>query len=387
MIDSQPSASRPRNPRVTARRIQPSRRDGSPRASKPDGSRWKVQLELAPAEIALVYRQGLARGAEVCRRGTHEWRPLVTTPELRAALEGRGSWPDSESGPSSSAAVTLAQSLALDDPGLARLLLAPRALSLPSFAMPPPPPVVHFELPLASARPRIDSVPDSAVTQPFPRPLPLLVPAPLRSEPPPAASYTVAAVHARPSELSFVAALSIAATLVAAVIAQRASHWGEARAKIEPADATAHAPSKLASPMPVARAVAMPISAPASSIPVVNMGALPVERPGLGLLTSAASGSSTSRSRASTNSAGGLDRASFARALAGAARAARGCGEGPVHTQIVATFGPSGVPRSVQFASAPPPAALRSCVLSAVARARVAPFTGDPVTVSKSLNW
>jgi len=30
---------------------------------------------------------------------------------------------------------------------------------------------------------------------------------------------------------------------------------------------------------------------------------------------------------------------------------------------------------------------MRSCVLSAVARTRVTPFLGDPVTVSKSLSW
>jgi hypothetical protein len=30
---------------------------------------------------------------------------------------------------------------------------------------------------------------------------------------------------------------------------------------------------------------------------------------------------------------------------------------------------------------------MRSCVLSAVARTRVTPFVGDPVTVSKSLSW
>jgi hypothetical protein len=30
---------------------------------------------------------------------------------------------------------------------------------------------------------------------------------------------------------------------------------------------------------------------------------------------------------------------------------------------------------------------LRSCMLNAVARSRVAPFEGDPVTVSKTLRW
>ena len=86
MIDSQPSASQPRNSRVPSRRQTVHRPKPVSRQVLGSGARWKVQLELAPAEIALVYRQGLAHGAEVRRHGTQEWRPLVTTPELRAAL-------------------------------------------------------------------------------------------------------------------------------------------------------------------------------------------------------------------------------------------------------------------------------------------------------------
>jgi len=45
------------------------------------------------------------------------------------------------------------------------------------------------------------------------------------------------------------------------------------------------------------------------------------------------------------------------------------------------------VPSSVHFGAASPPAGLRSCILSAVARSRVTPFIGEPVTVSKNLSW
>jgi hypothetical protein len=308
----------------------------------PSKPRWKVQLELAPAEIALVYRQGLARGAEVCRRGTHEWRPLVTTPELRTALVGRSSWPDIE------------------------------------HAVLVPPPVPSF--------------PDSAVTQPLPKrslpPPPVFreprahdsnseLPAAVTSVPPPA----VPVRHARSSELSLVAVLSFAATLGAALLAQKASHWTEVRAPIAPArPAGALARAALAGPaQPSVWSVSL-----ASGAPVVMLHDLPLEQRGA---AASVSFKGTGRGVASSPAPSGGGRGDFARAMANAARAAQSCGEGPVHTQIVATFAPSGVPSSVHFGSAPPPAALRSCVLSAVARSRVSPFEGDPVTVSKTLSW
>jgi hypothetical protein len=309
----------------------------------PSKPRWKVQLELAPAEIALVYRQGLARGAEVCRRGTQEWRPLVTTPELRTALVGRSSWPDIE-----------------------HAVLAPRDKP---------------------------SLPDSAVTQPLPTrslpPPPVMpkppgahdthseLPAAVTSVPPPA----LAMQRARSYELSLVAVLSFAATLGAALLAQQASHWTEVRAQISDARPAG------ASARPVFSGSVQPSvwsGSVVSSAPVVMLHDLPIEQRGG---VAGAPFKSTGRGVASAATASGGGRGDFARAMAQAARAAQGCGEGPVHTQVVATFARSGVPSSVHFGSAPPPAALRSCVLSAVARSRVAPFEGDPVTVSKTLNW
>jgi hypothetical protein len=310
----------------------------------PSKPRWKVQLELAPAEIALVYRQGLARGAEVCRRGTHEWRPLVTTPELRPALVGRSSWPDIE-----------------------------HAVLIP---------------------PRVSTVPDSAVTQPLPTralppppvlPQPLTVhdshselPAAVTSVPPPALSVR----HARSSELSLVAVLSFVATLGAALFAQHASHWTEARAQITSGRPASAPPAHAVSSGTVEPAVWA--GSVTGNAPVVTVHDLPLEQRGVLTAAPPIKGAGRSASPSSTNGGGRND---FARAMAQAAHSAQGCGEGPVHTQVVATFAPSGVPSSVHFGSAPPPAALRSCVLSAVARARVSPFEGDPVTVSKTLSW
>jgi hypothetical protein len=72
-------------------------------------------------------------------------------------------------------------------------------------------------------------------------------------------------------------------------------------------------------------------------------------------------------------------------ALAQVARAASGCGErgGPV--RVVVTFANSGVARSIQVSGEDLPAPTRSCMIGAASRARVPAFTGDPVTVAKTL--
>ena len=337
--------------------------------SAPSKPRWKVQLELAPAEIALVYRQGLARGAEVCRRGTQDWRPLVTTPELRTALVGRTSWPDIE--------ITEVTTVRPQPP-------LP-SIQPPESAVTQPLPTRAWPQPRAWSEPR--AWPEPQVMHDSHSELPVAV----TSVPPPAPVR-----HARSSELSLVAVISFAATLGAALLAQNASHWTEVRATIASAHpASAPRPLFAGTPQPSVWSVER-----AAGAPVVTLHDLPVERGG-----GSSSGSASTSGPASTSASAsvafkgtgrgapapkpssGGGRGQLARAMAQAARSAQGCGEGPVHTQVVATFAPSGVPNSVHFGSSPPPAALRSCVLSAIARSRVAPFEGDPITVSKTLSW
>jgi hypothetical protein len=203
------------------------------------------------------------------------------------------------------------------------------------------------------------------------------LPAAVTSVPPP----MLPVLHARSSELSLVAVLSFAATLGAALLAQQASHWTEVRAQIASARPASAAPSPVFAGS-LQRSV-WSESVP-SSAPVVLLHDLPLEQRGAGAAGAPFKG--TGRGVASSPASGG-GRGEFARAMGNAARSAQSCGEGPVHTQVVATFAPSGVPSSVHFGSTPPPTALRSCVLSAVARSRVSPFEGEPVTVSKTLNW
>lgn len=448
MIQTQPSVSRPRNPRapVPPRRPAVMRRSAASRPDLSEVSRWKVQLELAPSEIAFVYRKGLARGAEVCRRGTHEWRPLVTTPELREALAARASLAEMiEQAPPPGSALTLSQTLAISDPSLSALMLAQRSTHLPKSTPPPPPPAVGKSTPPGAAlapraaptstlvnaetlpalrqpKPLInrDSVPDWEDTpllpvRILPPPvMPRLSPPIRRQVTPPTAqplspteqvlSPTTAQrlatlpslraradqptepviVHARPIELWLSAAVAVVVTLLVTAVTLRA--------EAPRLNALISTNARPVHPAPRAPRPAAPArdSAP-SAIPIVYFHDLPVEG---GRVTSSSASTSpqpsqvTSRGAAAPHGApsAGPDRASLARALGSAAAAARSCGDGPVSAQVVVTFGPSGVARNIHF-SAPPPVALRSCVLNAVARTHVAPFSGEPVTVSKTLRW
>jgi len=259
---------------------------------------------------------------------------------------------------------------------------------------------------------RIEHEPDTAVTHPLPtRVLPAPPPRvlPLMDSEPGAASFTPVVMHARSTELSVVALLSAVVTFGAVLFAQHAAHWGEARAQI-----SERAPSKAAeqSELPLTTHAALSPSWAAtltSNIPVVRLRDLPLEHGGGSRIeyersapaprieyersapaSRAVTHASASRAAPAPTPAaapGPADRAELARALARAAASARNCGDGPVQAQIVATFAPSGVPSSVHFGGSSPPTAMRSCVLSAVARVRVTPFVGEPVTVSKSLSW
>jgi hypothetical protein len=253
-------------------------------------------------------------------------------------------------------------------------------------------------------------------TRVLPQPPPVRV-LPLMDSEPGAASFTPVVMHARSTELSVVAFLSAVVTFGAVLFAQHAAHWGEARAQIrERAPRQAAEQSEL--PMTTHAAPSPSWAATlTSNIPVVRLRDLPLEhggatrveyerptpapRPeversggggrGAARVSRAASAPAPVRAAApgpvAAAAPGPADRAELARALARAAASARNCGEGPVQAQIVATYAPSGVPSSVHFGAASPPAGMRSCVLSAVARTRVTPFVGEPVTVSKSLSW
>ena len=344
-----------------------------------------MQLDLAPAEIAFVFRQGLAHGAEVCRRGSHEWRPLVTTPELQRLLALRASSPE------------LLESLMTRPPRQA-----------PKSAPPPPPPLIEPTtvptLAVPVPAPRMDSIPDwedtlprsrhvvavSATPEPLHTPLTpaaIVEPAPARtqSEAPTSLAVESASVfargHARPLELSLVAVAAVGITLAFSAFILRASAPNPRTLTTVVTLPAAHAENANAESSSSVSGAA-PESAAPSGIPVVTVRDLPFEGGKASVSTRLASAVSAARYDPSS----GPNRASLARALGGAAAAARNCGAGPVTAQVVVTYAPSGVARNIHFTSAPP-IAMRSCVLNAVARAHVPPFVGDPVTVSKTLRW
>lgn len=84
---------------------------------------------------------------------------------------------------------------------------------------------------------------------------------------------------------------------------------------------------------------------------------------------------------------GPADVREIARAVAQAARAATACGMSPQSGRVAITFSPSGAVRSVQMEEAFAEREVGACVLRAMGRARVTAFSGEPVTVRKSLRW
>jgi hypothetical protein len=396
-----PSASRPRNPRVPPRRRLEARQDLGAT------SRWKVQLELAPAEIALVYRQGLARGAEVCRRGTQEWRPLVTTPELRPALSARSTLRSLNDATRSTlppaptvtmtrtTQTTRTQTVRISDPSLAALVLTRRPSSPPAAIVPRPPAVIARPLapepsPFAAAFASA-VVPELTPAQLLPGPAPFLLPAPARGK---ALGFTRLVQHARPAELTLAAVVAALLTLYMTLLALRP--W---RSHAEPATHAEQSAVRLALPGSDSVPASRPLDfGPGANIPVVTVHDLPVEGHGApsapgasGAPASSPAGASASGVSASFAAAAGtsegVDAGALGRAMTLAGRVAKSCGPGPVSAQIVATFAPSGSMRSVHFGAGAPPVELRSCVLRAMSRARVKPFQGGPVTVSKTLRW
>ncbi len=385
MIDSQPSASggsRPHHARVPPRRQAGSRRSNEARA--PSGARWKVQLELDPAEIALVYRQGLAHGAEVCRRGTHEWRPLLTTLELRPALSARASLPSLSELLDEATPPVPTQPSEIRDPSLASLVLARRPAHAPASIAPRPPAVITARprLPERGAKsvlPRSALAPHSAPPAPAPTLRAPSIEASVRAR---ASILTWLAEHARPAELTLVAGIAVLLTLTASLLAERARSAQAASSRWDGSSGLASAPPTTFAELKT-RAVEL---GPDPAIPVVAVRDLPLE----GRAITAAAGPialASALNVGSSTPAAGADAGALARVLALASRIARGCGSAPVHAQVVVTFAPSGVVRALHFGAAAPPLALRSCVLSAIARARVKPFRGGPVTVSKTLRW
>jgi hypothetical protein len=309
--------------------------------------RWSVKLELGDDEIAKLYGQGMARGAVVWKKGMLEWRPLLITPELSGLLRRTR--------------ITLTETPAL--PTLAQLAAPLEEPTLPRAARVPfePPPELL-------EKPAVPSVAPTALD---------VEPSPSTSRP------------RRPIELALVAAGAFALAWLGHTALNPRSPAAAAPPAAPQVAAAAAAPAPACEP----QAAAPTTLTSSSGIPTVSVADLPLmgaKGVSATTLASTPSGSGrAARSHASSGSGaspgGRPSRSDLVAALSQVAQAAGGCGErgGPV--RVVVSFANSGVARSVQVSGADLPSTTRSCMIGAASRARVPAFTGEPVTVSKTL--
>jgi hypothetical protein len=312
--------------------------------------RWSVRLELGDDDIAKLYGQGMTRGAVVWKKGMVEWRPLLITPELSGLLRRTRT--------------TLTETPPV--PYVSEELTVPRPPRVPENMAAPlaPPPAAQ----------NVDSVPPESEVRRFTT----VAPTALDVDPPRTSSR-------RGVEL---AAVAVAAFALAWLTHSR---FEESSTKVA-ASASLSAPAAVApvsSACEPAATASKEQSSSGSSIPTVAVADLPLAGRGTSSLIYASTGSAKSSAstpratHASDNSR--PSRSDLVGALGQVARAAGGCGERGGPARVVITFAPSGVARSIQVSGSGLPSQTRSCIIGAASRARVPAFSGDPVTVSKTL--
>lgn len=289
--------------------------------------RWSLRVELKDDEIAKLYAQGLTRGALVWRAGMPEWRPLLITPELSRLLH--------------STPIRLKD---VGDPVFDEEVTLPRPARVPQGLI--------IEEPVAEKGREVPTVAPTALT--------------VRAPSPPR----------RRGELVGVAVLGFA-------LAWFMRGTTEPEPLIPAPVAAAQPPAPVAAAPPV-----QPTEAPpASTIPLLSLAELPVlgARGEAGRVTTAGLRTSVAPRRRAAESADGPSRGELAAALGRVAGVASGCGERPGPVRVVISFAPSGVARSIKVSGQGLPSSVRSCIIGAASRARVASFSGDPVTVAKTL--
>jgi hypothetical protein len=281
----------------------------------------------------------MTRGAVVWKKGMVEWRPLLITPELSGLLRRTR--------------------ITLDDPPQTTLML-PQYTSAPSLG---------DEVTL----PRPAGVPREAADEGEQRaPISTVAPTALDVEASPKPKSR------RPFELAAVAA----AAFVLAWLGHATLHPdvnGAAPAPVAAVAASPAAPSACGPSTNVSTVLA------STGIPTVSIADLPLAGAKGTATVEARGGASRGSARTARSSSDVPSRSDLVGALSRVAGAASGCGErgGPV--RVVVTFANSGVARSIQVSGADLPAPTRSCIIGAASRARVPAFSGEPVTVAKTL--
>ncbi len=308
----------------------------APPAAPALSERWSVRLELGENEIAKLYGQGMTRGAVVWKKGMVEWRPLLITPELSGLLHRTR--------------ITL-----IDSPARAtELPPVELATAADGFTLPRP------------ARLPSDVVQESLAKPKFATIAPLAI------------DVEVPAKRGRSVEL------------VAVAVAAFALAWlGHGRLHPQPSGASTPALARAVAAAPVCEPAQPATTLASSAIPTIAVADLPL----VGAATATATHATTATTRSgashpsshSSSASGGPSHAALLGAMSQVAQAASGCGErgGPV--RVVVSFTNSGVARSIRVSGSDLPASTRSCMIGAASRARVPAFSGDPVTVAKTL--
>jgi len=284
--------------------------------------RWSVQLELSDEEIAKLYSQGLTHGAVVWKKGMAEWRPLLITAELADLLR--------------------------------RTRRALTQAPLPATA---------------GALPRPARLPSDFPAELANRPVTPITVAPTAIDVPPA----------KPRRSVELAAVALAAFALAWLGRDRLAMRSHGADGAEQSAAVTSAP--LAPICEPANATARVAAAERSNIPTLSIADLPL----LGAASPASGTHARIKGPRAQPSDAGPGRAQLLAALSQVARSASSCGErgGPV--RLVMSFGSTGVARGIRVSGSDLPAATRSCIIRAASRAHVPAFSGDPVTIGKTL--
>lgn len=409
----------------------------------PSAPAWHVHLELRPEELVVLHRLGFTGGALAWREGMREWQPLRVGENGMAERESGGSEPPPPvAGSEAPRRPSIFSHGPHSTPPLAQPMAVPLVKLRAQAEMLPPPPPVEPRAFSVDHDEQSGAIPRFALSEPELSPalvgeLPELKPYDLKpsSIPPGVALDTLPRPPTRSTGskalwLGAAALVALSASNGALVSALLWSLRHDARpsamaAKLTAAAKDAQDPS--ACPIPSGRpAKEEPASpAPAASSEVSALGTHPVSIEQLPLASATtASATETESAEANTSATSRRwrgrrasarrsspaheaahqhidsavapaelaannppDRQAMAQAVGRAAGAAASCAGGPQNGRVALTFAPSGNVQSVALVQGFGDAEINSCVLRAMGRAHVKAFSGEVITVQKTLSW
>lgn len=408
---------------------------------------WHVHLELRPEELVVLHRLGFTGSALAWREGMREWQPLRVGGESglteRESLGLAGEQSELVADVEAPRRPMIFSHGPHTAPPLAQPMAVPLVKVRPTPEILPPPPPVEPRIPFAEPlEPQSGAMPRYALTDvELSPPLmgdmlqelkPSSIPpgVALDSLPRPALRST----GSKALWLGAAALVALSASNGALVSALLWSLRNDARPSAMAAKLTAAAKDtqdSTACPIPSAAAAKAENTAAAAApaeTAAAPLGAQPVSVDQLPLAGSPAAARATEpeSSEASSGrrarghraaaaprksaaaapteeaaprhvdsavapaelaSSGPPDRKAISQAVSRAASAATSCADGPQSGRVTLIFAPSGNVQSVQLVQGFGESSINSCVLRAMGRAHVRSFSGDVVTVQKTISW